>query len=166
VRFQGGGSSPQDCYLWFWTSGKIDYQESISVDIGSNGIYRLELLDLVSPLLRVAEAVISPEYWATFQAAKFKRPRTFDWQISVSTGILDASGNSLSKVEIAFPGAIPKRAKANNQPSYPMGGYGGELLRSWNPKKGTDTVLQAFLWDFLQHNGYYDCDEALVNFRS
>lgn len=161
IQFVRPGNSIENGYLWVWKSGRLDFQECVKIQFLDDGTYILNLKDLSEPIVRMVAAINSAEYWAIYKTRLYKRPRRFDWYISVSTGIVLEDGVTVSKSDIQFPGRRPDRASGHNQTICPAGGYAQDELRNWNPKTGTISVLRPFLNDFLQQNGFYDCEETL-----
>jgi hypothetical protein len=154
--------STQDGYAWAWVTGRLDLSTYIQMEPAS-GRFVVPVMDILQPIAQVADAVASPAYAGVFGSPRWPRPRRFDWFIGISGDLVRDDGGTVPWDDLDFPGRRPQRAGTQQYPYCPTGGFAREQLRSWNPKRPLSHLLQVFLADFLQTNGYHDIDDAITD---
>ncbi len=152
VRLEAEGGADHG-FVWAWKSGRLDLSWFCPSDVEPFTVAAAELL---RPVAAMADAVRSPGYQRMFGRTFRGRRRRYDWFIAVSTTVNAGDLGSTPWTTIIFPGRIPPRAGAQQQPFCPQLGFAASALRDWNSQGGQDRVLRLFLEDFLKVNGYHD----------
>ena len=165
VRFERIENSLEAGYAWIWKSGRIDRQSCADVEILEGDLIVFNVMDVVQLICQMSAAIDTATYWKIYKPKRRLLPRRFDWYISVSTGINRGDGLTVSWNDVMFPGRRPKRAGGAVQAVCPPVGYATQKLRDWKPRHGVSPVLELFLRDFLEQNGFYDCEEAIQDIR-
>jgi hypothetical protein len=161
VRFESA-SGVNDGYAWAHAGGRIDLCVTIPTTAADPGPISISVLEIVSVVLRVIEAVRSSAYAMTYGARGPHFWRRFDWAIAVSPTVVGADGSgNLYWQELTFPGVAPPRSGTKQQPYCPPGGYASQALRSQNVQRPESDIVRVFLRDFLYQNGYHDIDKAV-----
>ena len=159
VRFDRGGDGLNDGYTWVWAHGRLDY-DCYLMPRFENGRAIISLLDILKPVAAMVRASSSVEYERVFGRSRWRR-RRFDWFVAVSPGIVTSDGMNMSWTDLDFPGVRPRRVRPDPQAFCPSEGYAHQALMSWDSRRPTADLLKIFLEDFLQQNGYYDCNAAI-----
>ena len=156
--------SPSDGFAWAWASGRVDLSALISLEPGPDGRFVIPVLEVLRPVTLLAEAVSGPAYSRVYGKPRLRRPRRFDWFISVSTDLVrPADGATIPWSDLEFPGRRPRRAGASQYPFCPPAGYASSRLRNWNPRRPVSELLAVFLDDFLKQNGYHAISDAVTD---
>ena len=163
VHFEAPGGTT-DGMMWINAGGRVDLNWYAATQYHEAADVAVPLLDLLQPIAMMTQAVRGSGYDDVFgRRAPFFR-RRFDWHINVSpTLVIQESSISTSWTRLIFPGAEAKRAGVNQLATAPSEGYGSKQLKNWDPKRSTRKLLAVFLRDFLEMNGYHDCDSAIAD---
>jgi len=157
IKFEAGSSDLEQPYLWVWRCGRVDYSTMVEAHATGDGLVALDLVEIVQPIMTMANAVKSAAYRKTFPT-RFRR-RAFDWFIAVSPEVTRADHGGQHWSDLIFPGRRPPRA-GDQLPICPPGGFAADDLRSW--RAGADRPLMtAFLNSFLKQNGFHACGPAI-----
>ena len=156
VSFAAGGDS-NGASIWVYASGCIALR--LSLPTTPNPV-TISIADLVQPLLTMRETVRSPAYKQVFGARLPGLGRRFDWGIAVSPTVSTLQGQ-VSWEDLVFPGRRPQRAGTDRRASCPSGGFAAGKLNNWSPRRSSADLVQIFLKDFLQQNGFHDVEPAI-----
>lgn len=161
VRFEKAPGGLSNGYVWVWRTGRVDFDQYVVPKHDHQGRVLVPVLEILDQIRLVFDAVTSPVYAKVFPRRPIHRHRRFDWFIGVSPTISCPDGVTTSWDDVEFPGRRPARAGTCQQAFCPPGGFAPTALRSWNPRRGCSDLLRTFLLDFLQQNGFHDCDVAI-----
>jgi hypothetical protein len=154
--------STEDGYAWVWITGRADLSTYIRLE-PTDGRYIVPVAAILEPIAEMAEAIASPAYREVFSSRGRMVARRFDWFIGVAGEVLRGDGCIVPWDDLDFPGRRPQRAGAQQYPYCPPGGFARDRLRGWNPHRPIRDLLEAFLEDFLQTNGYHDIKAAITD---
>lgn len=162
VRFEAPGGT-QEGYVWVWPSGRVDLSWHLPVPAEVDGRVIVALLDVLRPVVALAQAVRARSYRTVFPDGWRARIRRLDWCVTVATSIVDATGVTRSWDDVAFPGRRPARAGSQLQAFCPPGGFGAEGLRGSKPSRPLGELISIVLDDLLKTNGYHDVGDAIAD---
>jgi hypothetical protein len=162
VRFEAPGGT-QEGYVWVWPSGRVDLSWHLPFPAEVDGRVIVPLLDVLRPVVALAQAVRARSYRAVFPDGWWARIRRFDWCVTVATSIVDGAGVTRSWDDVAFPGRRPARAGSQLQAFCPDGGYGAAGLRGSKPSRPLGELVSIVLESLLKSNGYHDVGDAIAD---
>lgn len=161
VRFERSAGGNAD-YLWVHSSGRVDLCLSVPTTAdGGDGPRRVDVLDLVQPLLRLRTAMGSDAYAATTDIRRPRWARRYDWAVAVTPTVQVAGRGGVTWDDLVFPRRRPPRAGTEQQASCPPGGYAADELRSWNLHRPAAELVRTVLRDLLAENGFHHTDDAI-----
>ncbi len=149
-------------FVWVCTNGKIHVSLMVPITIDpETGRRQLDLMELVKPLERIAEAVGAPQYRQLYELPVRGGRLKMDWLIGVSMYSRPAPTSSVpSWNDLVFPGTPPPRLVTNRDPFCPPAGYAAGALNDWDGGR-TVELLRTFLESFLAENGYHDFQSVI-----
>lgn len=142
-------------------SGLVEVLWEMVLEPGARpGEHALDAVELVRPILSLAEGVASDEYAQLSRAGRGRRRfARVDWLLS-TTSYASGQDGQIGWDAVAFPASSPPRA-ANQRPVTPPGGYGQRTLRSSRRRRKPDDIAAAFMRELLLENGYHSLGDAV-----
>jgi hypothetical protein len=145
-------------YVWVCANGKIQLSVTVPIAIDARtGRRVLDILEVLRPLGKVAQAVGTGEYRQLYGLPTRAARMQTDWLIGVSMcSRPDATVSQPSWQDLVFPGVPASRLVTDRDPFCPPTGYAAGALQDWEITRPVADLLRVFVDSFLAENGYDD----------